>query len=474
MATNKEVHPRQPGVTNGPRFHRALFATAGLLLFAGGCAVGPDYSRPDVALPESFLAGPAGEGVVGPSWFDGFDDAILAGLLGIARTNNLGVLKTAVRIGASRAALAGSKAEYWPRVGFSAGATKGKTFDPDATTERASVGFDASWEPDFFGKVRRSVEAAEAELAAAELSLSDALLSLDAEVAAEYVNLRLLQTHYSVAATNLVLQREFYAISKAKFDAGMASERDSLSSKAQVHSTEAALPEAAAAITACIRRIEILLALNPGALDSLLAPPAPIPAAPDVALTVPSDLLRRRPDVRRAEKAYAASLARIGVAKANYFPSVSIGASAGLSNDSFSNWGDAVKSLGFGPSVNWTILSFGRTRAKVRQAEAAAEEATLDYRETVLRAVHEVEADAVDLDKALASVGPLRDALSAQEKVLGLSRKMYEQDLGEYLDVVSAQQAKLSAERSAAQAEAQVALSKIALHKALGGAPTGN
>ncbi len=448
----------------------APFAVAASLAFALGCAVGPDYARPEIALPDSFLAGGSAESAVGPSWFDGFDDAILSGLLERARTNNLGVLQVAVRIGASRAALAGSKAEYWPRVGFSASASKGKTFDPDATTERASVGFDASWEPDFFGKVRRSVEAAEAELAAAELSLSNALLSLDAEVAAEYVNLRLLQTQYAIAATNLVLQREFHAISKAKFDAGMASERDSLSSEAQVLSTEASLPDAAGAVVACIRRLEILLALNPGSLDPLLTPPAPIPAAPDVALTVPSDLLRQRPDVRKSEKAYAASLARIGVAKANYYPSVSIGASASLSNDSFDRWGDAMKSVGVGPSVSWTLLSFGRTRAKVRQAEAAAEEAALAYRETVLRAVHEVETDAIDLDKALASIGPLRSALAAQTKVLDLSRKMYERDLGEYLDVVSAQQSKLSAERLAAQAEAQIALAKIALHKALGGA----
>lgn len=444
-------------------------ALAVLALFSFGCAVGPDFKTPEAGAPGAFLAGGAPEAPVATNWFAGFNDALLDALLETARTNNLGVKQAMQRVRASRAALAGSKAEFWPQAGFSAGASKSKSFDPDETSERASLGFDASWELDLFGKIRRGVEASKAELAATEISLEDALLSLDAEVAAEYVNLRLLQRQYQIATNNLALQKDFYAIAKSKFDAGLTSERDCLSSEAQLHSTEASLPEAQAAIAACMRRIETLLALNPGALDAVLSATAPVPNAPEVALTVPSALLRRRPDIRKSEKSYAAALARIGVAKASYYPSVSIGAGASLSSSSFSDWGDAMKTLNFGPSVNWNILSFGRTKARVEQARAAADEAALAYRETVLRAVHEVETTATNLGKDIARAEPLAKSEAAQRKALDLSRQMYEQDLGEYQEVISAQQAYLSASRTLAESAANISLSKISLYKALGG-----
>ena len=446
-----------------------ILHSALLLALLAGCAVGPDFSRPETNLPASYLAGGASGATNAPSWFDGFHDAVLSELLVSARTNNLGVLQAVQRVRASRAALSGAKAEHGPRAGFSASASKAKTFDPDATTERAGVGFDASWEPDLFGKVRRGVEAARAELAATELSLTDALVSLDAEIAAEYVNLRLLQTQLGVAVTNLSLQRTTFSIAKAKYDAGLSSELASLSSEAQLRATEAALPAARSAIAACIRRIEILCAQNPGALDALLSAPAPIPDAPAVALSIPSDLLRRRPDVRRAEQTYAAALARVGVARASYYPSVSIGAGASLSSASFSDWGDAVKTLSFGPSAQWDVLTFGRTAARVEQARAAAEEAALSYRETVLRAVHEVETQAVALRETIARAEPLRAAADAQARALALSQALYERDLGEYLDVVAAQQGRVSADRTLAEALADIALGRIALYKALGG-----
>lgn len=434
-----------------------------------GCAIGPNYERPELSIPEKFLAGGDLSATNRGAWFNGFNDPLLSGLLSTAATNNLTIQQTMQRIRASRATLSGTKADYWPNVGFSASASKTKSFDPDSTSERAGGGFDASWEPDLFGKTRRSVEAAQAELEATELSLADAKLTLDAEIAAEYVNLRLLQTQYEIATNNLALQESFHTIAKAKYEAGLSSELDSLSSESQVHATKATLPAAKAAIEGCIRRIEILLALNPGELDSVLKPVKPIPAAPEVALTVPSDLLRRRPDIRRAEKTYAASLARIGVSQAAYFPTISIGASANLSSDSFSDWGEAVKTIQVGPSIKWSILSFGRTKAQVEKAKATAEEAALVYRETVLKALHEVETEATALKADIARREPLAKARDTQKRALELSISMYEKDLGEYIDVISAQQSKLTHDRSVAEADANLALAKIALYKALGG-----
>ncbi len=435
-----------------------------------GCVVGPDFAPVAVDLPESYIAESGDKGVsAADDWFAGFNDPVLLALLDIARTNNFAVAEAQVRIRASRANLEASRAEFWPKAGFGASASKSKSFDPDATTDRASLGFDASWEIDLFGKTRRSVEAQSAELLATELSEADARLSLDAELAAEYINLRLRQLQYAIEKDLLELTKSSYEIAKSKYESGMVPERDILSAISSLKQSEASLPESEAQITSCIRRIEILCAYNPGRLETLLRPAGEIPAPPDIALTIPSALLRNRPDIRKAEANYAAALARIGVAKAAYYPSVSIGAGASLSSDSFSDWGDAVKSVNIGPSLNWTLLDFGRNKAKVEAAKANAEEAALVYRETVLKAVHEVEAAAVDLDKEIAKVSPITDAVAAQEKASQLTLKMYEEGLGEYQEVISARQISHNLKRTSAELQANITLAKIALYKSIGG-----
>ncbi len=243
-----------------------------------------------------------------------------------------------------------------------------------------------------------------------------------------------------------------------------------LLAKSSLKQSEASIPEKEAQITSCIRRMEIHCAYNPGVLDAVLRPVEDIPVSPEIALTLPSDLLRNRPDIRKAEANYAAALARIGVAKAAYYPSVSIGVGASLSSDSFSAWGDAVKSVNVGPSLNWTILDFGRNKAKVKAAKASAEEAALLYRETVLKAVHEVEVAAVELEKEIAKAEPLGEAMQAQEKAMQLTQKMYEESLGEYQDVISATQSAYNLKRSLAELNANITLNKIALYKSMGDA----
>lgn len=450
------------------RFKYLFKLSLSITALLSGCVIGPSYKRPDISLPEQFLA-ESSTTTNTKAWFDGFNDPILTALLNTAATNNLTIRQTMQRVRASRATLSGAKADYWPNVGFSASASKTKSFDPDATSERIGGGFDASWEPDLFGKKRRTVEAATAELEATELSLADAKLTLDAEIAAEYINLRLLQLQYQIATNNLALQESSYNIAKAKYEAGLSSELDSLSSESQMHATKATLPTAKAAIESCIRRIETLLALNPGKLDETLTPVKAIPIAPDVALTVPSELLRRRPDIRKAEKNYAAALARIGISQAAYYPTVSIGVNASLSSASFSDWGEAVKTIQAGPSIKWDILNFGRTKAQIEKAKATAEEAALVYRETVLKALHEVETEATSLKSDIERLQPLKKARDTQKRALTLAISMYEKDLGEYINVITAQQSQLTHDRSVAEADANLALAKIALYKSLGG-----
>lgn len=443
------------------------------LLFCAGCMVGPDFERPATDVPETFLQGTlennATNAILNAEWWNGFNDPILLSLIDRGLTNNLSVQQAMQRVRASRASLAESRANYWPRVGVSAGVKKNKSWDPDDSATRVSAGFDASWEIDLFGGTRRGVEAAKAELAATEYSLEDARISLAAEIAGEYVNLRQEQANYEIALANLAVQTNFYAISDAKFKAGVADERDRISSEAQWRALEASLPQSKVAIVSSIRRIESLLGLNPGALDAELSSKGDVPVAPALPAAVPADLLRRRPDVRQSESRYAASLARVGVAIANRYPSVSIGAGASLSSDSLSDWGNAMKTMNIGPSINWNLLTFGRDKAKVEQAKASAEEAALAYRERVLGAVHEVESEWLQLQEEQVRLEPLTKSESLQARALELSEDMYAKDLGEYHDVLSSQQALLSARKSLIAQKANCALHSIALFKALGG-----
>jgi len=379
------------------------------------------------------------------------------------------VMQVLKRVESSRAALSGARAEYWPSVGFSASTSKSRRYSPDSSSESSSARFDASWEIDVFGKVRRSVEAARAELEAAEFTAEDAMVSLFAEIAAEYVNLRLQDEVCAITEANIGITEEFAKIAKSKYDAGMAPELDWLSAQSQLDTTRAALETAQAAKSSCRRRIELLASVAPHAFDALLDATAPsLPAAPQNPVAVPSDLLRRRPDVRRAERAYAAALARIGVAKASYYPSVSIGAGFSLSTDSFASWGDAVRSVNFGPSLGWSLLDFGRRGARLSQARIAAEEAALAYRSAVLSAFHEVEGCAIAIDREAARETFFQNALENQEKAADLATRMYKDDLGEYRDVLSAQQSLLSQRRSLAELRANRVLAGISLCKAIG------
>lgn len=448
------------------------------VLALSGCMVGPDFERPETNLPETFLPGTLASGGVtnaqlNADWWKSFNDPVLVALIDAGLDDNLGVKQAIERVRASRASLAESKANFWPRVGISAGATKSKSWDPDETRDRANAGFDASWELDLFGGLRRGAEASKAELAATQFALEDVRISLAAEIAGEYVSLRQQQAAYQIELANLEIQTNFYAITDAKFKAGMANERDRISSEAQWRSLEAALPQSRAAISASIRRIEALLGLTPGALDEALSQAISVPEAPALPEAVPSDLLRRRPDVRQSESRYAASLARIGVAVANCYPSVSIGAGASLSSDSFSDWGNAMKSANFGPSINWNILTFGRNKARVEQAKATAEEAALAYRAAVLDAVHEVETGWTKLKEEQARYEPLLKSGELQARALEISQDLYAKDLGEYQEVLSAQQALLNVRRNIIAQRANCTLYAISLFKALGGGWSG-
>ena len=466
-----------------------------LVLLVTGCLLGPDFERPESpALPDTFRTGssaetdgagvqpamPAegGQSVVSaeggsgaqPPSFAAWSDPLLAELLAEAASTNLTLLQARSRLAQSRASLAQSRAALRPTLGLSASANASKTYDPDDSSESYRVGGDAGWELDLFGRNRRLAEASEAELEAAGYTVEDAALSLQAEVVADYVALRLAQESLAIAKENLASEEQNAEIARAKGESGFTTGADIAAAEAGIATTRAAIPAREAAVSSAARALELVLARAPFSLEERLAAPAPVPEAPELPPVAPAELLARRPDIRRAEAAYHAAIARIGAARAARFPSINLAASATITADSLSNWSDGLKTLGIGPSVSLPLFQGGRLRAAEQQAREAAEESRLAYVAAVLSAVHEAQDAWTRLAAERARDADLAEAVRRDEEALDAARQLYEAGRSDYTAVTVRQAALLSARLSLAQHRADLATLTASLTKALGGA----
>lgn len=359
----------------------------------GGCTLGPDFKRADADVPENFLPGTlAGTGApLRPSWWEDFHDPLLTALVLEAQEGSLSVRQAVQRVAQSRAARMEARAEFLPDATGTGELARSRNYAPDGTATKLDASVQLALAVDVFGGLRRSLEAAGADLEAAGISLADARASLAVEVANGYVDLRLAQEKLRIALENVAVQRDTVRVIQARADAGTVAMLDLHADRAQMETTQASVPSAEAEVVAAIRGLEALAGRNPGMFDARLSPAGPIPELRSLPSAVPSDLLRRRPDVRKAEAEHHAATARIGVAQAALFPSFSLVGSGAVTSSDFVSWSDAMKSLGVGPMASWNIFSFGRNKAMVDQARAAAAEAALVYRETVLEALHDVE-----------------------------------------------------------------------------------
>ncbi len=481
--------------------------------------LGPDYERPSVAVPESYLpsstnvfplvvlppsqeaeeAGAASEDEEAPETGDGSativlprrDEAVapflatnsvvfpvsladpaLGYLETVALLGNPSLLQSLQRVERAYATYGATRAEYLPDMTAGAGAEWGrrKAGSGDAEDiESYSLSGRVSWEADLFGATRWRVTGARADLAAADFSLDDARLALVSEIATGFVALRQAQESLRLTRANVEVQRDTCRIAEEKEKAGIASRLDLLSANAQLASTLAGIPTAEAAISADIRALELLCGVLPGAFDEFLREPGPIPPPSPLPETVPADLLRRRPDVRMAEENHKSAVAKVGVAHVNRFPNLSIGASGSLSSEELSSWSDAMKSLSLAPSFNWNFLSFGRLRNAERAAKAAAEESALAYRAAVLTALHEVETSWTRLNREAERTPYLLEAETDRAQALDIARELYTNGQADYLEVLSAQSSLLSARQALCQHRAELANLSIQLYKALGG-----
>ena len=446
-----------------------------LALAATGCLLGPDFESPErpAGVPESFRGAATNETAAVPGdvvqWIAAWNDPVLDSLVAEGLSSNLTLQATAARIVESRASFRQSLAALSPSLGIGGGATKNKTWDPDDSSKAFRAAADAGWEIDLFGKNLRAAEASLAEYEVAGLTYEDARLSLAAEIAADYVQLRLAQTQLDIARTNLEAEIASAEIARAKGESGFTAGSDVAAAEAAIATARAAIPARETAVSAAARALEKLLAKGPFELEAALEAAAPVPTVPAPPAVAPAEVLARRADVRKAEASLHAATARIGVARAARYPSISLAAGYSASAADLAEWSNAMKSFSFGPTVNLPLFQGGRLRAAEDQARAAADESLLQYHDTVLSAIHETQDFWTRLSAEQTREELLAAAVKHDEDALEAAQSLYRAGRADYTTVIVRQTALLSARQAYAQHSADLATLSISLMKAIGG-----
>jgi NodT family efflux transporter outer membrane factor (OMF) lipoprotein len=463
-----------------------VFAAAALLALAGCTMVGPDFTTPAAKTPTAWseddnpLFKKASEQET-IDWWSTFNDPTLDRLIELFRTQNLTLQSAALRIIEARAQLALIQGFLYPQSQAASGKlfTIGDELTP-VTVDRyyniASIGFDVGWEMDFWGKYRRSIESADASLLARIADYEDILVSLTAETARTYVTIRTLQERISLARKNAQLQQDSLDLVKLQFDAGVVTELDVLQAQTLLSTTQAAIPNLEAALASARNGLAVLIGELPEGIGPLLGTDAAIPeVASQVIVPLPAELLRRRPDIRRAEMQAAAQSARIGVARAELYPSFSLLGSIGLSASDLGDarLGDLFESSGFsysfGPSFTWKLFNYGRLENEVRVQDARYQQTVLAYQNTVLNAAREAEDAMKTLVQSYKEAAYLESGVNSSERSTELSTLQYKEGLVDYQRVLDSIRSLTLRQDQYAQVRGQIATSVIALYKAFGG-----
>jgi outer membrane protein, multidrug efflux system len=448
---------------------------AGLL--AAGCAVGPNYHRPDPApvVAHNVNAQQFTSAVPAADWWQQVDDPELASLERRALAGDLDLQIALQRVRAARAVVRGTQLDYAPHIPLDAAYTHSKEQQPGFGSDRYdiesySVGFDASWELDLFGRTRREVQAANADLGAQAANLEETRVIVAAEVARNYFQLRGTQQQLAVAHDNIDNERESLRLTQVRYEAGRVTELDVDSALARLKTTEATLPLLEAQEKSYGYRLAVLLGSNPGDLDSeLVAIPvrawtAPLPIG-DV-----TTLLRHRPDVRIAERNLAAATARVGVATADLFPRVSFSGFIGFLTGNSVQLGSAgSRAWSVGPSISWTALDFGSAQAQLQVSKSDASSALVSYRQAVLLALEDFENACLNYGKQQARLASVMEQTEASRRAARLAEVQYREGGINFLVLLDAQRTLLEAEDAVAQAETGVNTGAVAVYKALGG-----
>ena len=458
-----------------------------LSLALAGCATAPGYRASEVPVPSAFretqdtiIETPATLTAL-PDTVSSPDvrDTTLTRLLNEAVRANLDVRAAEARVRGARSARREVAFDLAPTVTFGGGYTRERLssaafpvgFGTFPDQDIWDGGFDASWELDLFGRVRRNVQAQGAFVAVSREDLRDIQVSLTAELARAYFELRGAQEQLTVAQRNAENQRRTLLVTRQRLDAGRGTAFDTERAQAQLSLTLASVPGLESRVRQAQYQIGVLVGRPPAAVAAELDEVFPLPAFPaTVTVASPDSVVRRRPDVAAAERQVAVERALVGAAKADYLPRLSLGGSAGYAASSFDALGDrGTFRYAVGPIISWPALNLGRVKARVDISRARESEAQAQYTQTVLRALQEVESSLVRYRTSRARVERIQDAASASERAAELARLRFSGGVADFLQVLDAERTQLEAQDLLAQSRTEAATSYAALYKALGG-----
>ena len=464
------------------RGHGTILLTAIMVLTLIGCAaVGPDYITVEPQAQEKWhtelqggLTGDQLNPEILAHWWSTLNDPQLSDLEERAVKGNLDIKEARARIREARALRGISKANLFPTVDGGGTVSERRFSENSNTGERNTLyaaGFDAGWELDIFGGVRRSLEAAEADLQATQEDLHGVLVSLLAEVALNYVEVRTFQARLAVTEANIKTLQDSYELNQSRYQAGIIDELAVQESLRLLETSRSQIPSLEAGLEAAKNRLAVLLGEQPGKLHQELSGQRTIPAVPTtMAVGIPADTLRHRPDIRRAERSLAAQTARIGVATADLYPKFRLFGTIGLESLSTGDFFTyASRTWGFGPSVSWNIFDAGAIRQNIEVQTARQEQALIRYESAVLQALEEVENALVAYAKEQQRREYLTKAEAAAERATLLAQDQYEAGLVNFNNVLDAQRALLILQDQLAQSEGSVTSNLVRLYKALGG-----
>jgi multidrug efflux system outer membrane protein len=448
-----------------------------LALLIGGCAVGPDFKPPPPNVPAAWV------GVTNTSaatttpapvdltaWWKKFNDPMLVSLINEALGTNLTLQLAQSRLRQARASRGIVSAPFWPSLTANAAYSRGAA-GTVASSNSFLSSLDATWELDVFGGTRRNVESADATILAARENIHDAQVSVCAEIALNYIQLRSTQEQIAIADDNLKSEQNTAGLTRKRLAAGFVSALDVANAEAQVATTASAIPVLQTSVRQTIYALSVLLARPPADLLDRLSKPGPVPLTPpEVPVGLPSDLLKRRPDIREAEAQWHAANAQIGVAKSDLFPQFSLTGSINYQSDLVRTlYAGANRVWGAGPSVTWPILQGGAITANVRLQKELTDQASITYRQTVLQALEDVESALVAFALEWNHRNTLDEAVTQNRRAVDLSMQLYTQGNTDFLSVLDAERSLYTSETALSQSKASISTDLVALYKALGG-----
>jgi len=468
-----------------------LAAISGMLFLSSCTMVGPDFERPDTKVADNWLEAADTRvdtaSVEYQDWWGIFEDPVLTGLIDTAYQQNLGLQVAGLRILQARAQLGIAVGLQYPQSqNVNAGYVRSRASEnapplanlPDDIASSASQGlntwnmnFDAAWEADIWGKFRRGIQAADANLAANMLNYDALLVTLTGDIAALYTSIRTFEERLEFARQNVQLQKEALDLAQTRFELGATSQLDVEQSTALMRSTEALIPALELGLGRTKNTLSFLLGMPPSDLHTILGGAGDIPDAPaTAAVGIPADLLRRRPDVRAAEMAAATQSAAIGVSQADLYPHFVVAGTIGLAGESFSDQFKSGSGTGFiTPFISWDIFNYGRIKNNVRTQDARFEQLAVAYQSSVLNAAREVQDGLLGFLRTQEQVGYLTDAVGASERAAKLALIQYRQGAVDYTRVLNTQTSLLQQQDALTTSRGEVVKNLVSVYKALGG-----